>query len=138
MSCKRPPDGWMCTREENHDGPCAPVLKLPLIDTDERAVTWIYLKDIDDEDLKFATYESIGGKRLLELCPFCGFSATVPVTKLRRENGMYQTTVACVSALCGANVFANAGNKADARAEAVRKWNDRRPHKERLKDRKRA
>lgn len=29
MSCKVPPPGWLCTREEGHEGPCAAISEKP-------------------------------------------------------------------------------------------------------------
>ena len=106
--------------------------RLPLSTAARLTVTWTYLSEPDEEDLKYATYEIHGGKRLLEPCPFCGSKAGPPITKMREDTGMFQTAVRCMrDTRCGAEVFWNAYSKAEAHAGAVRLWNDRRPSKER-------
>jgi hypothetical protein len=108
--------------------------RVPLSTARRSTVVWDYLSEPDEEDLKFATYLSVGGKRLLEPCPFCGSNAGPPTTKVRVDNGMFSTTVSCGRyTKCGASVFYNGDSKTEAHAGAVRLWNDRRPIAERFK-----
>ena len=106
--------------------------RLPLSTARVSEVVWHYLIEPDEQDLLYATYEVYQGKRLLEPCPFCGSKAGPPTTKVRVDNGMFQTTVRCArDTRCGAEVFWNGFSKRDAHAGAVGRWNDRRPIAER-------
>ena len=53
MACKIPPPGWLCTREEGHDGPCA---ALPDKFTHKGwfGICPVYLGDLDREPVQIA------------------------------------------------------------------------------------
>jgi hypothetical protein len=109
--------------------------RVPLSTSRTDTVTWHYLIEPDETDLKFAWYIAVDGVRLLEPCPFCGANAVPPITKVRTDNGMFQTAVRCSQGTrCGADVSSNGYSKAESHAAAVRLWNDRRPYTERRKE----
>lgn len=43
FKCDKPPEGWLCSRESGHDGPCAvrPKIKLPNLEVDTNK--WFYI-----------------------------------------------------------------------------------------------
>lgn len=56
-------------------------------------------------------------------CPFCGREYPLTFTRHNPDTAIYRTEVHCIDWRCGGSIGANSRDRAEARRDAIAKWN---------------